>query len=102
VLIRFLLALLLASFAVPAMAVEPACHGGGDAMAMPTMHHDGTPAPDATAPAHVCAGCVPLADWLGEQVPAPILPPAIGAVARVTMLDTGRDGPPALPPPRRG
>jgi hypothetical protein len=99
VIVRFLLALLLAAFAVPA-AAAPACHGDGGSMVM--ADHRAPARPDTAPPAHVCVGCVPVADWLRERVAAPIVPPAPGPVARIVRLAPGIGAAPALPPPRHG
>lgn len=93
-LVRLLLALLLASFAVPAAAAGPACHEAP----MAGMAHHG--APEKQAPAHVCVGCAPLADWLGARMTLRILPAAREPDARVVHLDLGGTIAPALPPPR--
>ncbi|SFP93922.1 hypothetical protein [Sphingomonas rubra] len=93
-LVRLLLALLLASFAVPAAAAVPACHDG--AMAGMADH----PAPEQQAPDHVCVGCVPLADWLGARVAPRILPPDRRPASRVIRLDLGGIVAPTLRPPR--
>lgn len=91
---RLLLALLLISFAVPAAAAGPVCHEAP----MAGMTHHG--APEKQAPAHVCVGCVPLADWLGARVTPRILPAERQPDRRVVRLDLGGTIAPALPPPR--
>ncbi len=92
--VRLLLALLLASFALPAAAAGPVCH---EAPVTGMTHHE---APEKHAPAHVCVGCVPLADWLGARVAPRILPAARQPDVRVVRLDLGGAVAPALPPPR--
>lgn len=92
--LRLLLALLLASFVVPAAAAVPACH---DEAMSGMAHHR---APEKQAPAHVCVGCVPLADWIGPRIAPPILPTPRLPSARVVRLDLGGTVVPALPPPR--
>jgi len=93
-LVRLLLALLLASFAVPAAMAGPVCHEAP----MAGMAHHG--APEKQAPAHVCVGCVPLADWLGARVTPRFLPAPRRPEPRVVSLDIGEAVAPALPPPR--
>lgn len=98
VLLRLFLALLVASFALPAVAAVPACH---EATAMGGMHAP-TPArpADTTGPAHVCIGCVPLADWTGVATTAAIMPRSLPPGACVARLDLSGASAPALPPPR--
>jgi hypothetical protein len=98
-LVRLLLALLLAAVAVPT-AAPAACHdapASGHAMPMPA--DDGRP--DAV-PVHACAGCIPPSDWLGARVAAPLpiasAPPS--PMPPASLAGTG--APPDLPPPRRG
>lgn len=93
--VRLLLALLLASFAVPATAAAPVCHGEAT-----TMTHHGAPAPEKMPSAHVCIGCVPLADWLGTRIDARVLPRAERPWTGIARLDLRRATAPALPPPR--
>lgn len=92
--VRLLLALLLASFTVPAAAAAPACH---DDTAMGMTHHQ---APEKQGGAHVCVGCVPLADWLGTRIVPRIPPRARQPHTTVVRLDLGGATAPALPPPR--
>lgn len=98
---RFLLALLLAAFATPAAAASP-CH---DAPAAAMMNHHQAPAPapdpDNDAVAHVCIGCVPLADRMAN-VAGRALPGAPAPEASVARIDLGGSSAPALPPPRIG
>lgn len=95
---RLLLLLLLASFAAPAAAVGRGCHDAPAATVM--AHHDAPAAPDEEMPAHLCIGCVPLADWLGERVSGPVPVATIQPAPGTGRLDLIGSGPPALPPPR--
>ncbi|MES2097394.1 MAG: hypothetical protein V4459_11615 [Pseudomonadota bacterium] len=93
--LRLLLAVMLAFGAMPAAAHDPAMpmtHG----MAIP---HD---MPDKAPPPHQCIGCIAVADWNAERVAAPLLRSTLPPSARVAVLRLGEDTPPALPPPRRG
>lgn len=94
---RLLLALLLATFAVPAAAAVPACH---DVPAATAVMHHGAPAVPEKATAHLCIGCVPIADWLVERVSERLPVAAPRPMPRIERLDVGESGPPALPPPR--
>lgn len=101
VLARLILALLLAAFALPALANGP-CH---DAPAARVATHHGThgvPRSDErTAVAHVCIGCIPPAS-LGSRGPLERRPLAIVIHASDTDTFVAQAGtPPALPPPRR-
>lgn len=97
--IRVILALLALCLSLPSMAA-PAC------MPQPTagMHHpmsgqDHAP-DDRMATAHLCAGCVPLGDWLRDRIAAPV--PVADSVPGQTPARRmpGMRAPPALPPPR--
>lgn len=98
-----ILALLLAAFAVPAAATPVMA---GPVVAGPAMGacHDAPPArhhgSDDGIVAHVCIGCVPVADWLSARVAAVVVPPAPPPFARVASLDIGDDIAPTLRPPR--
>ena len=98
---RLILALLLAAFALPALANGP-CH---DAPQSAMAGHDpahGMPAPDerATMP-HVCIGCIPPASVMPLTFAPPMLAPALPRRSVALALDPGVGAPPALPPPRR-
>ncbi|WP_203308518.1 MULTISPECIES: hypothetical protein [Sphingomonas] len=100
-LFRLLLALLLATFAMPG-AAPAACHDAIEAAphAMATDRHP-TPRSDADA-VHGCIGCIPPSDWLRAPLvaAAPASRPVL--IARAMRLDVGQGTPPALPPPRTG
>ena len=98
-LVRLLLALLLAVFAVPT-AAPAACHDApstGHAMPMPAEDER----PDAM-PVHACVGCIPPSDWLGARVEAPTLISAARPSSPPPASLAGTRAPPDLPPPRRG
>ena len=98
---RPILALLLAAFALPALANGP-CHDAPQpAMAGHRPAH-GMPAPDerATVP-HVCIGCIPPASVRPVTLAPPLLAPAAPRRIVAVTLDPGVGIPPALPPPRR-
>lgn len=99
-LLRFLLALIVATFAVPANA-EPACHEAPPA-ATAAHHHGQPPAPHQQAPAMEdhCLGCI---------APATIRAPQVARPAVATRIDGDGEPlpgmpraavPPATPPPR--
>ncbi|MGU3391839.1 hypothetical protein [Sphingomonas sp. M1A8_2b] len=101
---RFLLALLLAAFALPA-AAPAACHGGSTPHAMKAMPESaanhGDAAPDRKAVAlHGCIGCIPPSAWtavrIDDVLPAKIAMP----IGRAAVFDLGRTAAPALRPPR--
>ncbi|MGR6329700.1 hypothetical protein ACU5AX_11595 [Sphingomonas sp. XXL09] len=99
-LIRLILALLLAAFTLP-NAAAAACHDtlapGAAAHAMPMSH----PAPRQEAVAvHGCIGCIPPSDWWRAPIVAPVPAPQPLLAATIRPLDLGRAAPPALPPPR--
>jgi len=96
-LLRLLLALLVASFALPAAAAAPVCH---EETRMVGMHHD-APAPVEKTAAHVCVGCAPLADWAAARVGELVVPSAPTEATPARRLDLGGAVAPALPPPRR-
>ena len=98
VIIRVFLALLALCLSLPAMA-SPACAPKPDM----AMHHTGSAKDHGTeekATSHLCAGCVPVADWLRERIAAPV--PVADALpdAMPARLTIGEGPPPALPPPR--
>lgn len=97
--VRLLLALLIALFAVP-VAAPAACHDApmaGHAMPVPD-----DPGQDAVLLAHACVGCVPPSEGRATHVDAPALTALAQPLpARVARLH-GRRAPPDLPPPRRG
>lgn len=94
-LLRLLLALLVASFALPAAAAAPVCH---EETPMAAMHHD-APA-SVEKPAHVCVGCVPLADWDGARAASPVVRDEMPRAIDVARLDLSGGAPPMLRPPR--
>lgn len=97
---RLILVLLLAAFALPALADGP-CHASP---AMATMHHAGhgsIPAEErATAP-HVCIGCIPPASLAMRALAAPAATAAVARRIVAAAFDPASGSPPALPPPRR-
>ncbi|CAN5310152.1 hypothetical protein BH10PSE14_BH10PSE14_40030 [soil metagenome] len=103
-LLRLILAMLIAALAMPAMA-RSGCHDNmpvavamtSPAMApsMPMEKHD------STAAEHVCAGCIPPSSWQSGVTPAPMLTPAVPLASRIATLDLAPPAPPATPPPRR-
>lgn len=105
---RLILALLIAAFALPAMAITP-CHGSGHdesgTMAGMEMRHD-TPAPapvrdhDAAIAVHSCMGCIPPASLVRPAFAAPLRPESAILVAPLARFDARPASPPATPPPR--
>jgi hypothetical protein len=104
---RMILALLLAAFAVPAVANGP-CQDAPQPQMAATMagamshgsHH--TPRRDdhATVP-HVCIGCIPPASLAVAAVEGRALRVAVPRRIFVAAFDPAAGVPPALPPPRR-
>ena len=98
---RLILSLLLAAFALPAMAASP-CHDSsvpmvmamqGSAPAMP-VHQD------KAMVTHDCIGCIPPSSLRsGADIGFLIQPPEI-RIARFARLDPGKAPAPATPPPR--
>lgn len=97
--VRLLLALLLAAFATPVAAATAVCHAETAMQAEHGAHHR-MPHRDERTTAHVCVGCAPLSDWLGERIAAPLPRAVVAPGSRVERLDLGRGIAPALPPPR--
>ena len=103
---RLILALLLAAFALPALANGP-CHDAPSAAKAATMaaamHHGtpGKPAQDdrATAP-HVCIGCIPPVSLARRALAAPVAATALPRRIVASAFMPGTGAPPALPPPR--
>lgn len=98
-LIRLILALLVACLSLPAMAATPACDGGPVAMAG-MEHHAPDQDRDAPAP-HWCIGCAPLPD-LAPRAAAPVILGEPELASAAPTLKIGGGTPPALPPPRIG
>ncbi|MES2020790.1 MAG: hypothetical protein V4460_05770 [Pseudomonadota bacterium] len=97
---RLILALLLAAFAIPAMAHGQSCHEMPMAAPMAQgTHHMPRQDDHATVP-HICIGCIPPASLAARGVDAPGVTAAVPRriVATAFAPDTGT--PPALPPPR--
>ena len=96
---RFILALLLAAFALPASA-PAACHDAMSGMSMPAsvpMEH--APEQKATPP-HGCIGCVPPSNWMAARTPDAIPRAPAMLTARVAVLDMRGAAAPMLRPPR--
>lgn len=101
---RLILALLLAAFALPALANGPCHDAPARAMiaAMPAHHgphHLPTPDERATVP-HVCIGCIPPASLAMRALPARPVRPELPRGAPTQRFDRLVALPPALPPPR--
>jgi hypothetical protein len=98
-LLRILLAALVACLSLPAMAA-PLCHAPEVTAAEQHGHH--APAPDReerAAPTHMCIGCIPPASK--ASVPAdPLLPVALPTRLFADDMTDGRSDRPAIPPPR--
>jgi hypothetical protein len=100
---RLILSLLLAAFALPAMAASP-CHDALAPMAMAANHSMPT-APareghdDHAIVAHACIGCIPPSSLRSAEIARPMESRAI-PVVRFAQLVAGRASPPATPPPR--
>lgn len=100
-LLRILLAALVACLSLPAMAA-PVCHAPEVTAAQPQHGHHAPATPDReerATPAHMCIGCIPPASRLGA-VGEPL--PPVTLLTRIPS-DDGADGRsilPPLPPPR--
>jgi hypothetical protein len=99
VLMRLLMALLLAAFAMP-VAGSAACHDApAPTHAMPMADH--TPEHRAL-PAPVCIGCIPPSDWFGPRIAQSSPSLLASPVAAAPAVLTGASPPPDLRPPRAG
>ncbi|MEG3123683.1 hypothetical protein [Sphingomonas sp. GB1N7] len=101
---RLILALLLAAFALPAMASAP-CHDGSGKMTGMTMGHDApAPAPmrdhEKAIAVHSCMGCIPPASLVRPAFAVPLRPEGAMRIVALVRFDAGRSSPPATPPPR--
>lgn len=101
-LLRFLLALIVATFAVPANA-EPACHEAPPAVA--AVHHHGQPAhhqPQKPMPVEEqhCLGCIAPATIRAPQVARPTVLARIDDHGEPLLGAARAASPPATPPPR--
>ena len=103
-LLRLILAILIAALAMPAMA-KSGCHDDLPATVAMNHHAMSMPMPmskqDGTTAEHVCAGCIPPSTWRGGVITRAVPPRATPPVARIARLDLAPSAPPATPPPRR-
>lgn len=98
-LLRMLMALLLAAFAMP-IAGTAACHDApAPTHAMPMADHGSH---NAALPAASCIGCIPPSDWFSPRIAPPPPPIASRPVATEPAVLTGASPPPDLRPPRAG
>lgn len=95
--VRLLLALILAAFALPAAAMP--CHDAPMAGMAAMAHHPDSPR-DKALPVHACIGCVPPSSWRSGAVPPRLAAPATIRAARIATLDLAPVAPPATPPPK--
>ena len=98
---RLILSLLLAAFALPAMAASR-CHDAPAAIVM-APHHSMPATPgrdDGAIMAHACIGCIPPSSMEPRAIAHPMIPRDIVLVEIVSRFDTGRPAAPATPPPR--
>lgn len=98
-LLRILLAALVACLSLPAMAA-PVCHAPEVTAVEQHGHH--APAPDReerAAPTHMCIGCIPPASRL-SATSDPLAPVALPVRILPDDMTDGRAILPALPPPR--
>ena len=97
-----ILALLLAAFAIPAVANGP-CHDAPQPQMTAGMaqgsHHAPRPDDRATVP-HVCIGCIPPASLAMASVDVRALRVAVPRRILAAAFDPAAGVPPALPPPR--
>ena len=102
-LLRILLAALVACLSLPAMAA-PVCHAPEVTAAQPQHDHHAPATPDReerATPTHMCIGCIPPAARLGA-VGEPMPPAVIVTFVLTHGLPDGRALRPAVPPPRLG
>ncbi len=104
-LLRLILALLMAALAMPAMASH-GCHDDMPAATVAShMMTKSAPMPmgkhDGTAAEHVCAGCIPPSTWRSHVPARRVLVAALPLASRIATLDLAPQAPPATPPPRR-
>ena len=106
-----ILALLLAAFALPALANGP-CHDGTDPQ--PAMvhhalsrsavaergHHRMPGSDERTIVPHVCIGCIPPASIAARTLSAPPVRAGMPRVMVATVFAHGLRAPPILRPPR--
>ena len=98
---RLILALLLAAFAIPAIAHGQSCHEMPIAAPMAHgAHHMPRQHDQATVP-HICSGCIPPASLAARGVDAPGVTAAVPRRIVATAFDPGTAPPPIVPPPRR-
>jgi hypothetical protein len=98
---RLILALLLAAFAVPAVAHGQSCHETTAAAPMAHgAHHMPRQDDHATVP-HICIGCIPPASLASRGVDMPGVMAATPRRIVATAFAPDAGTPPALPPPRR-
>jgi hypothetical protein len=104
---RLILSLLLAAFALPAMATVP-CHDdrAPTMMAMTVPAHHSMPAaplaPDDRTMVHACIGCIPPSSLRTGPAAAPMLKTIEIRVATAVHFDPGKAPAPVTPPPRIG
>lgn len=102
---RLILSLLLAAFALPAMATVP-CHdetAPAMVMAMPSPGHHPAPAPatpDDRAMVHACIGCIPPSTLKAGSAAIFLAKTVEIRIAGPMSFDPGRTPAPATPPPR--
>jgi hypothetical protein len=98
---RLILSLLLAAFALPAMAAAP-CHDTPAPMVM-APHHSMPATPghdDGAIMAHACIGCIPPSSMEPRAISHPTIPDDIVRVEIASRFDAGRPAAPTTPPPR--
>ena len=103
---RLILSLLLAAFALPAMAIVP-CHDDtapAMVMAMPASGHHSAPMapamPDDRAMVHACIGCIPPSTLKAGTAVTPLAKTAEIRIAGTMSFDPGKAPAPDTPPPR--
>lgn len=122
---RLILALLVATFAFPAVA-PAACHDGqgaathsvniaatngtGDVMQHHVMSHRGTAdaremsngkrADERATPPHGCIGCVPPSNWSSARIDSVVPQDAAMLVEHAAVFELGTAAAPGLRPPR--
>lgn len=102
---RLILSLLLAAFALPAMATLP-CHdqtAPAMVMAMPSPGHHPAPAPampDDRAMVHACIGCIPPSTLKAAPTAMFLAKTAEIRIAGPMRFDPGKAPAPDTPPPR--
>lgn len=99
--VRLLLALLVALLPLPAAASGAACHDGGAPVAQSVHGSEHRPqVPDHGGAEQFCLGCVAPSTLRAPVLEAPILPAGTPVIVHIADGRARVGPPPATPPPR--